>query len=186
MSNRKTITAFLENLLYEEKLCGMGMYWAKEVVVDYGSSKAKTKRIVFMQYIPDGQCSISSLEKGIFICYEVKSCKEDVYSGNGLNFLGEKNYIVTTIQCYEDLLPDIQSGKLDRYIKQNYPESYNHYGIMVAMPRGCWKDDKSDKKITDRSITDEWHLVIMKKCGKALRRKSLVELLFCMLRAKGE
>lgn len=66
MSNRKTITAFLENLLYEEKLCGMGMYWAKEVVVDYGSSKAKTKRIDFMQYIPDGQCSISSLEKGIF------------------------------------------------------------------------------------------------------------------------
>lgn len=186
MSNRKTITAFLENLLYEEKLCGMGMYWAKEVVVDYGSSKAKTKRIDFMQYIPDGQCSISSLEKGIFICYEVKSCKEDVYSGNGLNFLGEKNYIVTTMQCYEDLLPDIQSGKLDRYIKQNYPESYNHYGIMVAMPRGCWKDDKSDNKITDRSITDEWHLVIMKKCGKALRRKSLVELLFCMLRAKGE
>ena len=89
MSNRKTITAFLENLLYEEKLCGMGMYWAKEVVVDYGSSKAKTKRIDFMQYIPDGQCSISSLEKGIFICYEVKSCKKDVYSGNGLNFLGE-------------------------------------------------------------------------------------------------
>ena len=91
-----------------------------------------------------------------------------------------------TMQCYEDLLPDIQSGKLDRYIKQNHPESYNHYGIMVAMPRGCWKADKSDKKITDRSITDEWHLVIMKKCGKALRRKSLVELLFCMLRAKGE
>lgn len=54
MSNRKTITEFLGKLLYEEKLCGMGMYWAKEVVVDYGSSKAKTKRIDFMQYIPDG------------------------------------------------------------------------------------------------------------------------------------
>lgn len=37
MSNRKTITEFLGKLLYEEKLCGMGMYWAKEVVVDYGS-----------------------------------------------------------------------------------------------------------------------------------------------------
>ena len=42
MSDRKMITEFLGKLLYEEKLCGMGMYWAKEVVVDYGSSKAKT------------------------------------------------------------------------------------------------------------------------------------------------
>lgn len=181
---RKTTTDFLSKLLCKEKLIGIGKHYAREVTVDYGTGKAK--RVDFMQFVPDGQCSVSALEKGIFVCYEIKSCKEDVYSGNGLNFLGEKNYIVTTMQCYEDLLPDIQSGKLDRYIKQNHPESYNHYGIMVAMPRGCWKDDKSDKKITDRSITDEWHLVIMKKCGKALRRKSLVELLFCMLRAKGE
>lgn len=181
---RKTTTDFLSKLLCKEKLTGIGKHYAREVTVDYGTGKAK--RVDFMQFVPDGQCSVSALEKGIFVCYEVKSCKEDVYSGNGLNFLGEKNYIVTTMQCYEDLLPDIQSGKLDRYIKQNHPESYNHYGIMVAMPRGCWKADKSDKKITDRSITDEWHLVIMKKCGKALRRKSLVELLFCMLRAKGE
>ena len=67
MSNRKTITEFLGKLLYEEKLCGMGMYWAKEVVVDYGSSKAKTKRIDFMQYIPDGQCDIFC-----FFCVDYK------------------------------------------------------------------------------------------------------------------
>ena len=182
--NRKETTKFLGQLLINTRFGGAGKHWASEVSIDPWGREAK--RVDYMQFSPADQCSISGIEKGIFTCYEIKSCKEDVYSGNGLNFLGEKNYIVTTMQCYEDLLPDIQSGKLDRYIKQNHPESYNHYGIMVAMPRGCWKADKSDKKITDRSITDEWHLVIMKKCGKALRRKSLVELLFCMLRAKGE
>lgn len=180
--NRKETTKFLGELLISQRF--HRKIYASEVSLDYGT--VNVKRVDFMEFEPAGVVFQSDIEKGIFSCYEVKSCKEDVYSGNGLNFLGEKNYIVITMQCYEDLLPDIQSGKLDRYIKQNHPESYNHYGIMVAMPRGCWKADKSDKKITDRSITDEWHLVIMKKCGKALRRKSLVELLFCMLRAKGE
>jgi hypothetical protein len=184
MSNRKTITEFLGKLLYEEKLCGMGMYWAKEVVVDYGSSKAKTKRIDFMQYIPDGQCSISSLEKGIFICYEVKSCKEDVYSGNGLNFLGEKNYIVTTLECGKELLTDIRSGKLKKYIQEHYPDSSTNFGIMVAV-RGA-KDGFYDGEITVDSDVNKWYLKTIANCRTVLRRKSMVELLFCMLRAKGD
>lgn len=44
------------------------------------------------------------LQQRIFTCYEIKSCKEDVYSGNGLNFYGEKNYIVTTMECYKDFM----------------------------------------------------------------------------------
>lgn len=106
MSNRKTITEFLGKLLYEEKLCGMGMYWAKEVVVDYGSSKAKTKRIDFMQYIPDGQCSISSLEKGIFICYEVKAAKKMFTAETDLIFRREKLY------CYN---VRVRQRVIDRY-----------------------------------------------------------------------
>jgi hypothetical protein len=137
-----------------------------------------------MQFIPDGQCSVSALEKGIFVCYEIKSCKEDVYSGNGLNFLGEKNYIVTTLECYKELLPDIKSGKLKRYIQENYPESSTKFGIIGAV-RGA-KDGDFDGAIKADSDVNKWHLETIVKCRTGLRRKSMVELLFCMLRAKGD
>ena len=60
-----------------------------------------------MQYKPLNQMSISGLEKGSVICYEVKSCKEDYHSGNGLNYEGDKNYIVTTMECYKDIVNDV-------------------------------------------------------------------------------
>ena len=93
LMNRKETTDFLGNLLVREKFNGMGKYWAKEVSIDPWAAKGKPKRVDFMQFVPDGQCAVSAIEKGIFVCYEIKSCKKDVYSGNGLNFLGEKNYI---------------------------------------------------------------------------------------------
>lgn len=97
--NRVETTKFLGELLKSSRLSGMGKYWASEVSIDAFTSAGKGGRVDFMQFEPPNQCSVGALEKGIFICYEVKSCKEDVYSGNGLNFYGEKNYIVTTMQC---------------------------------------------------------------------------------------
>lgn len=108
--NRKMVTSFLSNLLITKKLQGIGKYWASEVSIDYGSTNVK--RVDFMQFMPPNQCSVGAIEKGQFICYEIKSCREDVYSGNGLNFLGEQNYIVTTMECYKDLIADRNSGKL--------------------------------------------------------------------------
>lgn len=87
---RKETTEFLGRLLKKERFGGIGKYWASEVSIDPWSTKGKGKRVDYMQFIPDNQCAVSALEKGIFVCYEVKSCKEDVYSGNGLNFLGGK------------------------------------------------------------------------------------------------
>ena len=182
MISRKTTTDFLSKLLFKEKLTGIGKHYAREVTVDYGTGNAK--RVDFMQFIPDGQCSVSALEKGIFVCYENKSCKEDDYSGNGLNFLGEKNYIVTTLECYKELLPDIKSGKLKRYIQENYPESSTKFGIIGAV-RGA-KDGDFDGAIKADSDVNKWHLETIVKCRTGLRRKSMVELLFCMLRAKGD
>lgn len=97
---RKETTAFLSDLLIHKKFGGPGKYWAREVSIDPWVI-GKAKRVDFMQFIPENQCSIGAIEKGIFVCYEIKSCIEDVYSGNGLNFLGEKNYIVTTMECYK-------------------------------------------------------------------------------------
>ena len=83
----------------------MGKNWAKEVSIDYGTKDVK--RIDFMQFEPAGVTSISAIEKGIFICYEIKSCRDDVFSGNGLNFIGEKNYIVTTMACWKSIQEDM-------------------------------------------------------------------------------
>lgn len=182
MISRKITTDFLSKLLCKEKLIGIGKHYAREVTADYGTGKAK--RVDFMQFVPDGQCSVSALEKGIFVCYEIKSCKEDVYSGNGLNFLGEKNYIITTLECGKELLTDIRSGKLKKYIQEHYPDSSTNFGIMVAV-RGA-KDGFYDGEITVDSDVNKWYLKTIANCRTGLRRKSIVELLFCMLRAKGD
>ena len=83
--NRAETTRFLGDLLKER--LGFRSYWSREVSIDYGTNRVK--RVDFMQFVPPGVIYPSEIEKGIFICYEVKSCREDVYSGNGLNFLGE-------------------------------------------------------------------------------------------------
>ena len=90
--DRKKTTEFLGSLLASDRLSGAGKYWAKEVSIDPWAAKGTPKRVDYMQFVPDRQLSVSDIEKGIFVCYEIKSCKQDVYSGNGLNFLGEKNY----------------------------------------------------------------------------------------------
>ena len=86
--NRKETTEFLNELLRSYKFSGMGKYWASEVTLDYGTKEVK--RIDFLQFEPLNQYSVSGLEKGIFICYEVKSCKADFNSGFGQNFIAEK------------------------------------------------------------------------------------------------
>lgn len=107
---RAETTKFLGQLLISTRFNGAGKHWASEVSIDPWGRDAK--RVDYMQFSPADQCSISGIEKGIFTCYEVKSCKEDVYSGNGLNFLGEKNYIVTTMECYNIVYRTFGVGNL--------------------------------------------------------------------------
>ena len=85
---RTETTKFLGKLLIDTRLGGAGSHWASEVSIDPWTPKAR--RVDYMEFSPANQCSVSGIEKGIFTCYEIKSCKEDVYSGNGLNFFGEK------------------------------------------------------------------------------------------------
>lgn len=51
-----------------------------------------------MQFVPSNQMGVGSLEKGIFICYEIKSCLGDFKSGHGQNYIGEENYLVMPIE----------------------------------------------------------------------------------------
>ena len=89
--NRKETTKRLSEILEQDKFSGASKYWAKEVTFDYGKEEmvndtieAKVRRIDYLQFVPEAQVSISGLEKGIFICYEIKSCKEDFLSGYAL------------------------------------------------------------------------------------------------------
>ena len=178
--NRSEITQFLSDLLETDRLSGPGKHWSKEVSVDPWTAKAR--RVDYMQFSPANQCSISGIEKGIFTCYEIKSCKKDVYSGNGLNFLGEKNYIVTTMQCYKDILSDIRSGEFSKYVRENYPESSNYYGIMVAVPQWSELTDEFEKP-SPLDADRRWKLEVIRNCNQGPRRRSMTDLLFCMLRS---
>lgn len=180
--NRKETTQFLGELLKRDRLSGMGKYWASEVSIDAFTAAGKGGRVDFMQFKPPDQCTVSSLEKGIFICYEIKSCKEDVYSGNGLNFYGEKNYIVTTMQCYKDILPDLNDGTFYEHLRKTNPESSAHYGIMVAVPvmRSNYQEFEEPTPISDDI---SWRLEIIRPCVMGSRKKSLTEMLFCMVRS---
>lgn len=183
MNKRKKTTEFLGQLLEQQYFRGMGKYWAKEVSIDPWAAKGKPKRIDYMQFIPENQCSVSAIEKGIFVCYEIKSCKEDVYSGNGLNFLGEKNYIVTTMDCYKDIIPDLNGGKFARHLHEKFPESSNYYGIMVAVPYMRKAVDEFEAPTPIDYEPAEWKLEIVQPCRPGPRRKAMTELLFCMLRS---
>lgn len=181
--NRKMVTSFLSNLLITKKLQGIGKYWASEVSIDYGSKNVK--RVDFMQFMPPNQCSVGAIEKGQFTCYEIKSCREDVYSGKGLNFLGEQNYIVTTMECYKDLIADRNSGKLLEHIRECNPESSRHYGIMVAIPESGkeWDEFENPTPLTKATMAGEWRLHKIIHCTPGPRKRSITELLFYMLRS---
>lgn len=188
--NRKQTTKLLTDILINDRLSDR-KYYAKEVSVDYGTNK--TKRVDVMEFVPKGVLHASDIEKGIFVCYEIKSCKEDIFSGNGLNFVGEENYIVTTMETYSKLCKEgiIANGTITEFIKEHNPESSIKFGFLVAVP----------SKITDlrnkTAIVEEfenptkfegnvgnWRLYKITPCIPTGRDRSTIELLFCMLRSK--
>lgn len=185
--NRKETTKFLTEVLIQDRLSDR-KYYAKEVTLDYGTKH--TKRVDIMQFAPKGVQYASDIEKGIFICYEIKSCKQDIYSGNGLNFFGEKNYIVMTMDTWKEIKEDFVDGTLNNYIYTNYPESLHNYGILVPVPRHIDLRDTSAlyKEYENPTEIDynpnNWKIWTAVNCHEGHRIRSMNELLFCMLRSK--
>lgn len=185
--DRKRTTQFLTNLLISKYLSD-GKYYAKEVSIDFGT--AIVKRIDVVQFVPQGVVYTSDIEKGHFVCYEIKSCVEDIYSGNGLNFLGEENYIVTTMTTYKALWSDLLNDSLRAFVKEHHPESSTMFGVMVPVPATI---DLRDQKalfsefehptVLNENIS-EWKLYKIQHCQPDKRKRSMTEMLFYMLRAK--
>lgn len=185
--NRAEITNTLTDILVCSRLSDR-KYYAKEVTLDYGTSHPK--RVDVMQFVPQGVTCVSDIEKGIFICYEIKSCKEDLYSGNGLNFFGEKNYIVMTMQLWKSIQDEYRSGKLGRYLAEHYPESSSYFGILVAVPSAISLTDTDQLFSEFENPTEftpavcDWQLWTAIACREGKRNRSTSEMLFYMLRSK--
>lgn len=165
---RKEITQFLSELLKANKLSGRGKYWASEVTLDYGTKDVK--RVDFMQFEPKHQMSICGLEKGIFICYEVKSCKADFNSGYGKNFIAEKNYFVMPMKLYKEVINEIPHG----------------VGVLCPIPIGKNKYDEFENPTELYEDIPYWSLHTIRNAHLRERKRSIIELLFCMLRSGKE
>lgn len=159
---RPEITKFLSEMLVAQRFCGF-KYWASEVTLNYGT--INQKRVDFMQFEPKNT-TVSGIEKGEFICYEVKSCLDDYRSGHGKNFEGDRNYLVMPMALYKEVRKE-----LDYYT-----------GVMVPIPRDrTHQEETSDP--TPLNCGLQWDLTIVKNARIKNRKYSTVELLFCMLRS---
>ena len=188
--DRKQTTKLLTDILINDRLSDR-KYYAKEVSIDYGTNRVK--RVDVMEFVPKGVLHTSDIEKGHFVCYEIKSCKEDIFSGNGLNFLGEENYIVTTMETYSKLCKEgiIANGTITEFIKEHNPESSTNYGFLVAVPskitdlrnKTAIVEEFENPKKFEGNVGD-WRLYKITPCIPTGRDRSTIELLFCMLRSK--
>ncbi|KRM07165.1 hypothetical protein FD41_GL000483 [Lentilactobacillus farraginis DSM 18382 = JCM 14108] len=111
--------------LVEKRLTSQQMYWSPEVDFDWGTDhNRRIDYVGFKPYTPDYVTTPVSVEKGTFICYEVKSCWEDFKSGHGLSFFGDENYLV----CPKELAEEI--------IARQVLERKNLNGILVPNKSG--------------------------------------------------
>lgn len=163
--NRKETTKFLGELLIRDKLSEIGKYWSSEVSIDFGTTNVK--RIDFLQFIPENQVHVSGIEKGIFICYEIKSCKNDFNSGFGRNFIGEKNYFVMSMGLYKEIIQEIP----------------HNIGVLVPIPKHRDKMDEFENPTELSNELSDWKLENIRCAHQQTRQRSMTELLFCMLRS---
>ena len=187
MYTRKQITKELLSLL-ASKTCRPGIYGASEVSIDWGTDHPRY--VDYMTFDPKNTTSVSGIEQGIFTCYEIKSCYEDLYSGKGLNFIGDKNYIVTTMETYKKMLPDLNNGKLKEHIRKTNPESFcmantarSQIGIIIAVPKGRAVLDEFDRTTPLKDLST-FELKTIIQCFSCNRKRSITELLFYLMRSR--
>ena len=162
---RKQITAFLSEQLIQDRFTGNSKYWAREVSLDWGTKDVR--RVDFMEFCPTGVLSVSEIEKGIFVSYEVKSCMPDYKSGFGQNFVTEKNYLVMPMELYKKVVQDIEGS----------------VGVICPVPeeRDVKEEFHSPTALDTEGV--KWRMRVVLPCLTGARKRSMVELLFCMLRA---
>ncbi len=151
---REEITKILSKLT-EEHICPNGdtrIYWAREVSFDYGTKN--TIRVDYMKFHPLNNI-VSGIEKGDFVCYEIKSSIQDFNSKHGHNFIGDFNYYVMPEDVYEA-------------VKENVP-----YTVGVYVPDGKWLKmaKRAKRRIRERSVVEM--LLMMFRSANRDRKRDL-------------
>jgi hypothetical protein len=87
------------------------------------------------------------------------------------------------MECYKSLISDLNDGRLQKYIQDNYPESSNYWGIMVAVPYMREETDEFENPTPFDGMEGKWVLKVIRPCRIGGRTRSMTELLFCMVRS---
>lgn len=146
-TERREVTADLSRAV-EARLKGKSGIYAPEVEVPGG----RVDYMAFHPYNPitmGGVCA-ATVERGIFACYEVKSCWDDYTSGHGLNFVGDENWLVCPRDLCEKLrermklprvagvlCPDAGWGRLLEVIHQ--PSDAYRYRRQMTAAEAIWR-----------------------------------------------
>ncbi|MEI3523522.1 MAG: hypothetical protein V8Q36_04970 [Anaerotignum sp.] len=123
MMERKQITAFLSEQLIQDRLPVTGNTGQGKSAWTAGTKDVR--RVDFMEFCPTGVLSVSEIEKGIFVSYEVKSCMADYKSGFGQNFVTGKNYIG---HAYRSLQKNLAKASKWYWGDLPYPVGKRSYG----------------------------------------------------------
>ena len=88
------------------------------------------------------------------------------------------------MHCYKDVLcPDMRSGKFWKHLREVAPGSSDHVGVMVAVPAFSDLTNEFENPTELESESKQWQMRVALPCRQGLRKRSLTELLFCMLRS---
>lgn len=133
------------------------IYVSKEVTFDYSTQHCI--RVDYIQFKPENN-TIGGIERGLFYCYEIKSCKEDFNSGHGLNFIGDYNYIVfPSLEIYEEC-----KNKIPHYV-----------GIYIINENSGYcdlKNIKKAKKVTRKYSVSEMLLMMFRSTNREILKLS--------------
>ena len=175
--SRKEVTSLLSSELVRLVLTRKNAYsyWAHEVEV-YDGRKGAMGRVDFMQFDPAGYHTATfpgAVERGVFTCYEVKSCIADIKSGHGLNWFGDENFMVIPVELYPKF-KRAYHGSFEKNFEDRDEKLREHIPSLCAfkfMFYGTARNGRGAFRALDERMQ------------RLPRTKPASELLLCMMRA---
>lgn len=153
----------------------------------------KPMRIDYVRFDASRVSYPSDIEKGCFTAIEIKSCYDDIYSGNGLNFILEDNLLITTKKTHDKLLTkENEQTKFGNFYAKTLKEhtildKRNRVHVVFAFNKNNPEENLEDLDISEIDIND-WYLRggLTFNCygnKKGVRVRSTSEMLFYMVRS---
>lgn len=171
MMGRSDITNGLSTLL-ERKLSDSGVLWSREVSIE---PLGRVRPDYVSVAAPWGKfASVSSIERASITVYEVKSCLADYKSGNGLNAVGDSNFIVAP---YE-LMMKVKELAIDKKIPPTAP-----WGWMYPVPSDFSKKRGVECCLGYEGQIDGWKLYAVDHIQGNVRNAPVIVFLWAMMYA---